>query len=81
MFDLYEQLLPARLYAIYKTRVSPTASSDPTCRLCDTAPEGMSHILSACPTLAQTKYVARHDAVVKVQAYWNVPAPMGSFKN
>ncbi|XP_068713688.1 uncharacterized protein [Montipora foliosa] len=64
MFELYEQLLPTRLYAIHKTRVSD--SGDSTCRLCGTAPEGMAHILSACPALAQTKYLARHDAVLKV---------------
>ena len=43
-----------------------SSSSDPTRRLCGTAPESMAHILSACPALAQTKYVARHDAVLKV---------------
>ena len=43
-----------------------SSSSDPTCRLCGTAPESMAHILSACPALAQTKYVARHNAVLKV---------------
>ena len=26
----------------------------------------MAHILSACPALAQTKYLARHDAILKV---------------
>ena len=64
MFELYEQLLPTRLYSIHKTRVS--AGSDPVCRLCGTAQEGLAHILSACPALAQTKYLARHDAVLKV---------------
>ena len=59
MFELYEQLLPTRLYAIHKIRASP--SSDPTSRLCGTATESMAHILSACPALAQTKYVASHD--------------------
>ena len=63
-FELYEQLLSTRLYAIHKTRMSP--GSDPTCRLCGTAPESVAHILSACLALAQTKYVAKHDAVVKV---------------
>ena len=67
MFELYEQLLPTRLYAIHKTRVSP--SSHPTCRLCGTAPESMAHILSACHALAQTEYVARHDAVLKVLSF------------
>ena len=64
MFEIYEQLLPTRLYAIHKTQASP--NSDPTCRLCGTAPESMSHIHSACTALAQTKYLARHDAVLKV---------------
>ena len=41
-------------------------SSDSACRLCGTAPEGLAHILSACPALAQTKYLSRHDAVLKV---------------
>lgn len=41
-------------------------SSDSACRLCGTAPEGMAHILSACLALAQTKYLARHDDVLKV---------------
>ena len=62
MFEIYEQLLPTRLYAIHKTQASPTI--DPTCRLCGTAPESMAHVLSACPALAQTKYLARHDAVL-----------------
>ena len=64
MFELYEQPSPTRLYTIHKTRVSD--SSDSACRLCGIAPEGMSHILSACPARAQTKYLARHDAVLKV---------------
>ena len=64
MFELYELILPTRLRAIHKTRASP--SSDPTCRLYGTAPENMAHILSACPALAQTKQVTRHDAVLKV---------------
>ena len=64
MFELWEQLLPTPLYNIHKTRVSD--SSDSACRLCGIAPEGMAHILSACPVLAQTKYLARHDTVLKV---------------
>ena len=57
MFELHEQVLPTQLYTIHKTRVSPS----PTQRV-----ESMAHILSACPALAQTKYLARHDAVLKV---------------
>ena len=29
----------------------------------------MAHVLSACPALAQTKYLARHDAVLKVMFF------------
>ena len=36
------------------------------CRLCGTTPEGLAHILSTYPVLTQTKYLARHDAVLKV---------------
>ena len=64
MFEIYERLLPTRLYAIHKTQAKP--NSDPTCRLCGTAPESMAHVLFACPALAQTKYLARHYAVLKV---------------
>ena len=64
MFEIYEQPLPTRLYAIHKTQASPT--SDPTCRLWGRAPESMAHVISACPALTQTKYLARHDAVLKV---------------
>ena len=34
MFEIYEQSLPTRLYAIHKTQASP--ASYPTCRLCGT---------------------------------------------
>ena len=64
MFEIYEHLLSTRLYAIHKTRASPT--SDPTCRLCSTAQERMVHVLSECSALAQIKYLAKHDAVLKV---------------
>ena len=64
MFEIYEHLLSARLYAIHKTKASPT--SDPTCRLCSTAQESMAHVLSERPALAQIKYLERHDAVLKV---------------
>ena len=67
MFEIYEQLLPTRQYATHKSQASPTV--DPTCRLCGTAPEIMAHELSACPALAQAKYLARHDAVLKVRFF------------
>ena len=77
MFEIYEQLLPTRLYAIHKTQATPT--SDPTFRLCGTAPESMAHVLSACPALAQTKYLARHDAVLKV-LFFDIIEDLGLLK-
>ena len=62
MFEIYEQLLSTRVYAIHKT----STASDPTCRPCRTAQESMAHLHSDCPALAQTKYLARLDEVLKV---------------
>ena len=41
-------------------------SADPTCRLCKSANETVTHILTACPKLAQTEYLKRHNAVAAV---------------
>ena len=58
------------------------------CRMCGKRPESVPHIFSGCGTLAQTKYLARHNAaleilffkilrdqnlVSKVKAFWDVP--------
>ena len=59
MFELYEQLLPTRLYACQKTHTS--LESEAWCRLCGKAPESVAHILSGCGALAQSKYLSRHD--------------------
>ena len=64
MFEIYEQLLSTRVYAIHKTKAS--TASDPTCRPCGTAQESIAHLHSDCPALAQTKYLARLDEVLKV---------------
>ena len=36
------------------------------CRLCGKATESVSHILAGCSALAQTKYLARHNAALKI---------------
>ena len=41
-------------------------TKDPTCRLCKSANETVTHILAACPKLAQTEYLKRHNAVAAV---------------
>lgn len=62
--ELYQQLLPTKIYHQKKTRLN--TSSDVQCRLCGKTPESLPHILAGCSALAQTKYLARHNAALKV---------------
>ena len=39
---------------------------DVLCRMCGKGPESVPHILSGCSTLAQTKYLARHNSALKI---------------
>ena len=48
----------------YKTRTNP--SDDTLCRLCGKAVESLEHVLAGCLALAQNKYLARHNAALKV---------------
>ena len=64
MFELYEQLLPTKLYNSQKTRLIPV--NDVQCRLCNKVPESVAHVLSGCSALAQNKYLARHNAALKI---------------
>lgn len=64
MMELYEQMLPTRVYTTYKTRTNP--SDDTLCRLCGEAVESLEHVLAGCLALAQSKYLARHNAALKV---------------
>ena len=63
MFELYEQLLPTRVYQSKKTR---TGSDQIMCRLYGKAAERVAHVLAGCSALAQSKYLQRHNAVLKV---------------
>ncbi|PFX12000.1 hypothetical protein AWC38_SpisGene24112 [Stylophora pistillata] len=67
LVELYEQLLPTRVYASHKTHTS--GEGEVRCRLCGKAPESVAHILSGCSVLAQSKYFSRHDAALKVLFY------------
>ncbi|PFX20993.1 hypothetical protein AWC38_SpisGene14545 [Stylophora pistillata] len=67
LVELYEQLLPTRVYTSQKTHTS--GEGDVRCRLCGKAPESVAHILSGCSALAQSKYLSRHDAALKVLFY------------
>ena len=64
MHDLYEQLLPTKLYQLYKIKISQ--SSNVSCRMFNKAPESVPHVLSGCSALAQNNYLARHNNALKV---------------
>ena len=54
--ELYQQLLPTKLYYNRKTKSQVT---DEKRRLCGDSLENVQHILSGCSALAQTKYLHR----------------------
>ena len=62
--ELYQQLLPTKIYQQYKTKTSN--NTDVKCRMCGKAMESVPHVLSGCSVLAQSKYKTRHDAALKV---------------
>ena len=62
--ELYEQLLPTKLYNARKTKSSE--ESDVRCRMCEKAQESAAHVLSGCSALAQAKYLARHNRALKI---------------
>ena len=62
--ELYEQLLPRKLYNARKAKSSE--EPDVRCRMYGKAQESISHVLSSCSALAQTKYLSRHDGALKI---------------
>ena len=64
IMELYEQLLPTNLYNSRKTKTT----DDPyaRCRMCGKAQESVAYALSGCSVLAQTKYLSRHNAALKI---------------
>ena len=63
VMELYEQLTPTKVYTVHKTGVE---QGDVTCRLCGKSPETLAHVLAGCSALAQSKYLERHNAALKV---------------
>ena len=61
--ELYQQLLPTKVYYNRKTKSQVT---DEKCRLCGDSLENVQHILSGCSALAQTKYLQRHNNAFKI---------------
>ena len=52
MYELYEQLLPRKLYIKEKTQTS--TDGDVLCRLCGKVAESVAHVLVGCSSLVQT---------------------------
>ena len=66
-FEMYEQLLPTKLYSNKKTHTS--CLGDVKCRLCGHAQERVPHTLAGCTALAQNKYLFIHNMALKVLFY------------
>ena len=64
IMELNEQLLPTKLYNSRKTKT--TDDPDARCRMCGKAQEYVAHVLLGCSVLAQTKYLSRHNAALKI---------------
>lgn len=64
IMELYEQLTSTQVYMAYKTGTMD--KNDVKCRMCGEGPESMTHVLAGCPSLAQSKYLERHNFVLKV---------------
>jgi hypothetical protein len=50
---------------VYRNRIFQE-NIDTSCRACKRHPETITHILSACPTYAQSLYINRHNAALRV---------------
>jgi len=67
MLELYKQLTPTKVYHACKTRLHQP--NDTLCRFCGKTAESTPHVLVSCSALAQNKYLARHNAALKV-LFW-----------
>ena len=63
MCELCEQLLPTKLHTKEKTQTS--TEGEVLYRSCGKVAENVAHVLAACSSLAQTKYLYRHNAALK----------------
>ena len=63
-YELYRQLLPAKLYTKEKTQTS--TDGQVLCRLCGKVAQSVALVLAACSSLAQTKYLYSHNAAFKI---------------
>ena len=56
--SIRQQLLPTKSYQQNKAQLKIT---DTKCKMCGTATASTTHVLCACPKIAQSLYKARHD--------------------
>ena len=63
--ELYQQMLPTKLYHQQKTGKG-SGNTNVMCRMCGKSPESVPHVLAGCGILAQTNYLARHNAALKI---------------
>ena len=57
-----EQIIPTRTFLQMQGKHQETK----TCKLCEEHPEGSLHWMSACPYLAGSEYLRRHNQALKV---------------
>ena len=67
--ELYQQVLPAKVYYNLKTKSQVT---DENFRLCGDFLENVQHIVPGCSTMAQTKLLQRHNNAFKI-LFFEVP--------
>ena len=65
--ELHQQLLPTKTYHQKKTGFSTT--DDIMCRMCGEKTERLAHVLAGCSVLAQTKYLSRDNAALKISFF------------
>ena len=62
--DLYQQLLPTKLYTGKK--IKTTNHQYYPCRMCGKGQGSVAHVLAGCSAIAQTKYLERHNNVLRI---------------
>uniref|UniRef100_A0A8D8X0N9 Reverse transcriptase n=1 Tax=Cacopsylla melanoneura TaxID=428564 RepID=A0A8D8X0N9_9HEMI len=64
MLAIQDEVIATRNYV--KHIIKDTNAPEDRCRRCGTPGENIDHVISACPTLAQSDYLKRHNNVAKI---------------
>ena len=67
----YAKLRPPNILHFCKTgktgkKIKTTNHQDYTCRMCGKGQESVAHVLAGCSSIAKTKYLERHDSVLRI---------------